>query len=170
VGYESPSAALIKAVLIGGATKLRGTSSASHTHDNDQGYGLVNLDAVVAPQARTSVYFYDDDAGLETGQVDDFEITVRSSDAPLRVATAYSDYPGPRLVNNLNLILVSPNGRYYVGNAAWGAALALDNVNNSEVVHIANPLPGKWTMRVVASNVPNGPQPYAFMLSGDVRA
>jgi serine protease AprX len=169
VGCKSPSAALIKASLIGGASKLRGTSPASQPHDNDQGYGLVNLDAVVAPPAKIRVYFHDDAAGLETGQVDDFEIEVRSSGAPLRAALAYSDYPGPRLVNNLNLILVSPGGRNYVGNATRGATLALDNVNNSELVHIQKPRPGQWTMRVVASNVPNGPQRYAYMLSGDVR-
>ena len=83
---------------------------------------------------------------------------------------AYSDYPGEFLVNNLNLILIGPNSQVYVGNGQSGANLAPDTTNNAEVIHVKRPRKGMWVLRIVASNVPQGPQDYAFVLSGNVRA
>ncbi len=170
VGYESPSAALVKASLILGAVKLRGYSSRREVHDNHQGYGRVDLDAIVAPPHPTVVYFIDDRWGLATGQSDEFKFDVRSSAVPLRVALAYSDYPGEALVNDLNLMLRSPTGRSYVGNGRPGGPLQLDSTDNTEVVQINNPVQGKWIVRIVASNVPHARQDYAFVVSGNVRA
>jgi hypothetical protein len=168
VGLGAPSAALIKASLIGGASKLGRYSSARVVHDVHQGYGLVDLDAIVDPPGQTNVYFHDDDTGLRTGQAHDFEFRVRSRARPFRVAMAYSDYPGPALVNNLNLILEAPSGRTYVGNAEKTAPLKPDTRNNAEVVHIPRPALGRWKLRVVGSNVPHGPQRYALMISGRI--
>ena len=39
---------------------------------------------------------------LKTGQSNSSTLTVKSNGAPLRIALAYSDPPGPALVNNLN--------------------------------------------------------------------
>ena len=170
VGYESPSAALVKASLILGAVKLRGYSSRREVHDNHQGYGRVDLDAIVAPPHPTVVYFIDDRWGLATGQSDEFKFDVRSSAVPLRGALAYSDYPGEALVNDLNLMLRSPTGRSYVGNGRPGGPLQLDSTDNTEVVQINNPVQGKWIVRIVASSVPHARQDYAFVVSGNVRA
>ncbi len=167
VGYPLPSAALLKACLLLGAKRMPG-GGASALVDNAQGAGRVDLAAVVKPRAPVQAYFYDDDAGLQTGQADEFTVQVRSKDHPLRVALAHSDYPGPHLVNNLNLLLVSPSGQHHVGNAAGSGALALDRRNNVEIVQVKRPTPGTWRLRIVASNVPHGPQPYAFALSGHV--
>ena len=92
-------------------------------------------------------------------------ISVTSSAAPLRIVLAYSDYPGASLVNNLNLIVTAPDGTVWVGNQAPGGA-ALDTTNNVEVVHVAAPATGAWTVDVVGSNVPRGPQPYALIAKG----
>lgn len=172
VGYISPSSALLKATLIAGATKLSGYSPASQASDNDQGFGRVNIDAIVAPPALMRVYFLDDRIGLHTGQSDEFTFRVRSAKHPLRIAMAYSDYPGASLVNNLNLLLIDPLGRYYVGNgtATSGNMLVADSKNNVEVIHLRRPRSGKWKMRIIGSQVPRGPQEYAFVLSGNVTA
>lgn len=163
VGFESPSAALLKAALVGAATPLP-TPGPGGVADNDQGYGLVNVDAIVA----ADVHFHDDDVGLETGEVDEFEFQVKSATQPLRVAMAYSDYPGPNLVNNLNLVLIAPSGRMHTVGGASQGALQLDNTNNVEVIRVARPQKGSWRLRVIGSNVAHGPQRYAFTLSGKV--
>jgi len=76
---------------------------------------------------------------------------------------AYSDYPGPALVNNLNLILTAPDGTRFVGNQAAGTILNPDTKNNTEVADIVNPAPGTWLVEVVASNIPQGPQEFALV-------
>ena len=83
---------------------------------------------------------------------------------------AYSDFPGSSLVNNLNLLLTDPHGRHYVGNGKPGGLLEADTRSNVEVIHVKRPERGTWQLRVVASNVPRGPQEYAFALSGHVTA
>lgn len=163
VGIDKPSAALLKAALLGAASPLP-APGAARVADNDQGYGLVNVDAIVAGD----VFFHDDPTGLETGEVDEFEFRVLSSAAPLRVAMAYSDYPGPNLVNNLNLVLIAPSGRMHTNGGASQGAIQLDNTNNVEVIRIARPQKGAWRLRVIGSNVPRGPQRYAYTLSGKV--
>lgn len=170
VGYGSPSAALLKAGLMAGATKLSGYSSRMQVSDNAQGVGRVNLDAVVWPPAPIQVYFLDDRIGLQTGQTDEFTIRVRSSNHPFRVVMAYSDFPGSTLVNNLNLLLIDPRGRYYVGNSATTGQLQMDNRNNTEIAHVNRPRRGTWRLQVVASNVPRGPQDYALAMIGHISA
>ena len=153
VWHLNPSAALLKASLIAGATPVR-AGAASERDRNDQGFGLVNIDAVVAAPAGVAVYFFDDSDGLRTGRQDSFGFTVRSSTRPLRITMAYSDYPSPQLVNNLNLLLIDPGGRYWTGNGrAPGWTLRADTRNNVEVVDVPRPRRGRWTLRVVGSSV-----------------
>ena len=162
----SPSAALLKAALVAGATRLPGSGSAGAVVDNDQGYGRVNVDAVIAPPAPASAQFVDATAGLRTGQLDSRTLTVKSSAQPLRIALAWSDAPGPTIVNNLNLIVTSPDGRKLVGNQRRNGPPTLDKTNNVELVHVDKPAAGTWTLDVVASNVPRGPQDFALVAIG----
>ncbi|MFV0277417.1 MAG: hypothetical protein ACK5HY_09570 [Parahaliea sp.] len=39
-------------------------------------------------------------------------------------------------------------------------------MNNVEVIEVGAPMPGEWTVQVVASNVPQGPQDCALVLLG----
>ncbi len=41
-----------------------------------------------------------------------------------------------------------------------------DRVNNTESVTIPNPVPGTYTVEISAHNIPQGPQPYALVISG----
>jgi hypothetical protein len=81
---------------------------------------------------------------------------------------AYSDFPGPRLINNLNLILTSPTGKRYIGNKVTSGALLLDKTNNVEVIRVNNPKAGRWTVQIIGSNVPRGPQDFAVVWIGNV--
>ena len=85
---------------------------------------------------------------------------------PLRVTLAYSDFPGPALVNNLNLTLIAPDGTRAVGNQAAGGGMIVDTKNNVEVVQVAQPIPGTWKIEIVGSNVPQGPQDFALVYLG----
>lgn len=163
VQIPRPSAALLKATLIAGATRLGGGTAVA---DNDQGFGRVDLDAILAPAAPASARFLDVQPGLATGQVHTTNVSVAARETALRVVLVYSDSPGPNLVNNLNLVAVAPDGARVVGNQAAGGGLALDTVNNVEVVQVNNPTPGAWTIQVTGSNVPDGPQDFALVVLG----
>ena len=110
VGFATPSAALVKACLILSSEKLPGAGAANTAPDHDQGFGLVNIRSVVDPAAPTEVLFVDQESGLHTGEDEEIDVDVHSSDTPLHVVLAYSDYPGATLVNNLNLFLEAPDG------------------------------------------------------------
>ncbi len=163
MAIKAPSAALLKATLIAGARRLPGYGASAAVVDNDQGYGRVNLDAILAPPAASEHAFVEITPGLRTGEVYTANMDIKSDQAPLRVVMAYSDYPGPSLVNNLNLILVAPDGKRYAGNQTPGASLSMDVNNNVEVIHIPRPEPGNWTLQVVGSNIPHGPQEFALV-------
>jgi subtilisin family serine protease len=163
--HRTPSAALVKAALIAGARRLPGTAPPGVVADNHQGFGRVDLDAVLHPKT----VFVEVAPGLATGQMYSGNVRVTSGATVLRVALCYSDYPGPSLVNNLNLILTAPNGRKVTAWSGTGTALALDSKNNVEVVAVKAPAGGKWRIDIVGSNVPQGPQDFAVVILGGQR-
>jgi subtilisin family serine protease len=163
LGIANPTAALLKAVLIASADRLPGTAPTGTVVDPHQGFGRINLAAAAKPSAGVT-FTLDQTRKLLTGQTRRSTATVSSSAAPLRIVLAYSDYAGGSLVNNLNLVVTAPDGTVRVGNQAEGAAATLDTTNNVEVVHVAQPVPGTWTIHVIGANVPMGPQPYALVI------
>ena len=173
---ENPSSALLKATLIGGALKLPNYSPSEQHADNHQGYGRANIQNVVCPKWPTEVYVYDafnmDNPAdqLRTGDFVQFKFRIESAAVPLRIAMAYTDYPGETLVNNLNLLLFRSNmsgtKKYHVGYGNSSTKRTPDATNNTEVIHIENPEPGTWILQLIASNVPKGPQDYALFFSG----
>jgi serine protease AprX len=156
-----PTAALLKALLIASATRL--ANGPSRLVDNDQGYGLINLESVLKPSNGRKLGLENVSPGLKTGEAWRRTITL-SAKAPLRIVLAYSDFPGPSLVNNLNLIVSSPDGTRYVGNQAKAGSITLDASNNVERVDVASAASGKWSVEVVGANVPRGPQPFAVVI------
>lgn len=165
-GNKAPSAALIKATLIAGARRLAGTAPAGAVSDNHQGYGRIDLDAVL--NAKT--LFVEVSPGVATGEVHSESVRVASGAARLRVTMCYSDYPGPALVNNVNLVLTAPDGRKVTAMGGADGTLALDNKNNVEVVQIDAPRAGTWRIDVLGSNVPQGPQDFALVVQGATSA
>lgn len=168
VGIEEPSAALIKAALIVSAVKLEPAGPEGIIPNIDQGYGLINLDGITTTPEDISVFFYENVDGLSTGETIEETLQIHTSDLPLRVSMAYTDFPGPALVNNLNLILEAPDGTLYAGNQESNGGLTMDTRNNTEVVHIEFPVTGEWKIRVLGSNVPNGPQDFALCFRGNI--
>lgn len=157
-GIASPTAALLKALLVAGAQRLPG-GGAGEVVDSDQGFGRVDLD-----RSLKSVLMTLEGAGLQSGKVANSSLSVTTAGKTLRVVLAYSDFPGDKLVNNLNLIVTDPAGKRYVGNQRTTAVatLAMDSSNNVELVEVAKAKKGKWSIAVVASNVASGPQDFAL--------
>jgi hypothetical protein len=135
--------------------------------DNNEGYGRVQIETILSPPAPAVVQFVDR-PGIKTGALDERAVQVTSAGTPLRVVLAYSDFPGARLVNNLNLIVRGPNQSVFVGNGRAPAAGGFDADNNVEVVHIPQPAPGAYRVQVVGANVPRGPQPFALVIVGAI--
>ncbi len=97
---------------------------------------------------------------------------------PLRLTLVWTDYPGAAgagkaLVNDLDLEVVGPDGTHYYGNQGLyttGQCLRAgkwDACNNVEGVYIPSARYGTYTVYVHGYNVPNGPQPFALVASGD---
>jgi hypothetical protein len=128
----TPSAALIKATLINGATDISpgqyGTGGTQEIPDpprpNDvEGWGRVNVGNAIFPAAPRELIFYDETPGLITDEDVEYSFEVTDSSEPLRVTLAWSDYPGSPaaaggLVNDLDLSVTAPGGTVYYPNNA----------------------------------------------------
>jgi serine protease AprX len=155
-GLAAPSAALLKAVLIAGAQRLGRGSALADPH---QGYGRVNLE-----RSLRGLQLVAEGGGLRTGEQRSHPLQLAATAGrTLRIVLAYSDWPGTALINNLNLIVVSPAGRTHIGNLRAGSGpLLLDGRNNVEIVQVPAAQAGRWRIEVVGSNVTQGPQDYAL--------
>src|SRR2546426_1130897 len=183
----SPSAALVRAMLIASGQQVTGTgtvrrSSTDTWPNNEQGFGRVLLSKVLPIAAagdtfRTQVV--DGTAGLLTG--DDATYTFHvATPGPVKFVLTWNDYPGTigaakALVNDLDLQVTAPNGAVYRGNHfapfAQGQSLtggAFDTTNVEEAVILKTAIAGDWSVRVIASNVPVGPQPFALVATGNI--
>ncbi len=159
-GIPSPSAALIKAVMINGATDI-GTPDIPN---GVEGWGHLDLERTLLPSSGgTSLTTYiDDGPSLRSGNglvyafdldpAAGIDITLVWSDAP---GSASSGAVTTRLVNDLDVVLTSPDGTRWLGNNfASGLSTtggSADDVNNVERIRIPSGLltgTGQWTVEV----------------------
>ncbi len=179
-GITTPSAALIKASLLNGAFDMTpgqypfppGPKEITRRADFAQGWGRLDLKNTILPAVGRYVYPNDVTTGLSTNGSRTFSYYVASSSEPLRVTLVWSDYQGStvgqkRLVNDLDLKLTTPGGVVYWGNDFTSAGTG-DRKNNVEGIDILSPTTGLYTLSVQAYNVPEGPQPFALVVSGAV--
>src|SRR3989454_527429 len=183
----SPSAALVRAILIASGQQVTGTGTVRRSltdtwPNNEQGFGRVLLSKVLPIAAagdtfRTQVV--DGTAGLLTG--DDATYTFHiATPGPVKFVLTWNDYPGTigaakALVNDLDLQVTAPNGAVYRGNHfapfAQGQSLTdgtFDTTNVEEAVILKTAIAGDWSVRVIASNVAVGPQPFALVATGNI--
>lgn len=178
-GFAQPSAALLKATLLNTTDDIApgqygsgGKREIPTARPNGvDGWGRVALGFIDAPPPFRT-WFEDHSAGLATGQTVRYPTSAAhpllvSGALPLRIVLAWTDPPASlsaarQLVNDLDLVLIGPDGREYWGNAASGG----DRINNVEGVIVARPQPGTYRIEVRAHNIPIGTQPYALAVSG----
>jgi serine protease AprX len=168
---QKPSAALLKATVIHGAKRMKYRYAAevrNGLYDMEQGWGLVNIKESVSPISGKTVYM-DQKGGLKTGEVAAFETDINGSNAPFKVTMVYSDFPGPGLINNLNLVVTDPNGKRYHGNIFEEPSDSrFDTVDNVEVVFILDPVKGRYKIEVIGANIVEQVQDFALVYSGEI--
>jgi len=151
----SPSAALLKATLINGAADMG-------LLPDEQGWGRVDIEQSLFP-ASPQIMCYHDDISLDASESWNVTYCVNDTSETLKITLVWTDYEGnpaviPQLVNNLDLDVTGPSGSY-LGNGG-------DNVNNVEQVELSSPAVGIYTVKVNGINIPQGPQPFALVISG----
>jgi subtilisin family serine protease len=172
---HTPSAALVKATLINGATEMRGQytpSEAGRIPNNDQGWGRVNLKESLFPSSKRIEFvdnYEDISYSLSTGESKSFTYSVEDNTVQLKVTLAWADYPGPELQNDLDLIVTSPSGKEYHGNCFPPYDGPFDRTNNVECIFIDLPETGTYRIEVYAHNIPEGPQDFALVISGGIK-
>lgn len=176
----TPSGALLKACLINSATGMGGIPDLPAQQSQFIGWGRIVADNTLYFPADSRTLYVEDvrnASGLETGSVVERTFNVMGSAETLRVTLAWSDAPpapgaSDPTVNDLDLELVAPDANTYLGNNFAGGVSysggTRDTRNNVEQIHIATPDPGMWTVRVRGMDVPEGPQGFAVVVTGDV--
>jgi len=160
----APSGAALKAAAVLGARPVRGRRTGADEARGGAGFGRVDLAGSAPRQPGRVVRLHDEAAGLATGEAREFPVTLRRG-GTLRAVLAWYDAPGEVLVNDLDLALVAPGGERVWGNHAPGERGAPDRVNTVEVIHLPDLPAGAYTLRVSATNVPSGRQPFALVVS-----
>lgn len=155
-----------KALLIHGAEDMgrRGP-------DYEYGWGLINAKSS-ADLLRAQSYVLGE-VGNEAGQ--SFTANIPAGAAALKVTLVWTDPPGSpgadlALVNNLDLIVTSPDGgiirpwKLDPSAPSAEATTGVNDVDNVEQVVVASPASGTWSIGVQGTAVPvSAPQPYALV-------
>ncbi|SPE56354.1 Fibronectin type III domain protein (modular protein) [Verrucomicrobia bacterium] len=185
-----PSPALVKAALINSANELdESNGGPGPVPNNDEGWGRITLTNIIVTNLNTAPRYYqyvDQTVLLSNSQVYTQHTFVHASDQPLKVTLAYTDvagFPGalPALVNDLDLVVIGPDGTLYRGNQFGDGesvpnAPSPDKLNNVEGVYLSQPAPGDYQVQVRATKVvedarqdtPAIDQDFALVISGDL--
>jgi subtilisin family serine protease len=165
-GLKKPSAALLKALIINGARDLAGQYVPSETAaipNSNEGFGRVDLQAVVGPYgAGETVIFFDEAKALDTGEKTEQAVAVPAGAKMLKATLVWTDPPGEGLQSDLDLV-VKTGGQERHGNMPVGSA-AFDRTNNVEQVVWANVPAGPLTVTVAAHRVTLGPQSFSLVV------
>jgi PKD repeat protein len=163
---NDPESALIKAALLNTADDMGNPGP-----DFEYGWGRVN--------ARRAVELIENNNYLSStitnSTTNTHNLTIPSNVKEVRVMLYWSDYEATTsaakdLVNDLDFEVVRPNNQTVlpwvldpspnVSALNSPAVRGVDDLNNMEQVTIENPPAGTYTLRVIGSAVPQGPQKY----------
>lgn len=150
---NSPSSALLKALLINGARSVEGDISR-------QGYGILDSAGTALALKEGTFKFIDGNNRMKTGDASEFKLQVSDPSMPLKVTLAWVDPPAEtgsaqNLVNNLDLVVQDPDGKIYYGND-FNSQGKVDVSNNVEQVTIKAPEAGEYTISVRAGKINYG--------------
>ena len=164
----TPTGAVLKAVLLNGTVQ---TTSPSAFPNTGTGWGRPWLDSNLwfrdtmpdgDDSRRLRVFERTNDAGLETGDVNEYTIANVAAGVEFRATLTWFDPPAApgavsTLVNDLDLEVVAPNGTFlgnvFSGNVSVPGGTA-DSKDTVEQVRFTAPVAGSYTLRVKATAVP----------------
>lgn len=147
---STPSAALVKAALINGSRPAAGSPSR-------EGFGIIDLAGTVIALKEGSLRVSDEWAGVSQGDTVTYTFHVADSTAPFKATLAWTDPPaepgsGWTLVNDLDLVVKTPDGKVYYGNHFLGKNTP-DRTNNVEQVYLPSSVPGDYTVLVSGAGI-----------------
>jgi subtilisin family serine protease len=155
-----PSSALIKAVMIGGASTLApgqyGTGTAQEipftSPNNVEGWGQPDIVQSIHPSGLMIKLI--DDISPNTGETNTYQITVEKSGYPLNIVMSWLDYPGTAgsavsLINDINLNIITPGTNTLFPNNGT----VNDDRNTVESILINSASAGIYTIKVIGHNV-----------------
>lgn len=175
-GMPSPSAALVKALLINGAIDMPGQYTPSETlvvPNRDEGFGRVDLAASVILPGVNPNSGLGEDGPLEEGEEMRFVVDIPARPpshdgnpvpaaigATFKISLVWTDPPGAALQNDLDLMVRAADGSERHGN--MGTGTGFDRLNNGEQVWWRNMPAGPAQILVRAHRITRFPQPYAY--------
>ena len=151
-----PSAAMVKAMLVGGASAIGGNGSGA-APGSDQGFGLARLAG-----ASTAGRWFDDEPVIFSQSGESFTRTfdVVNPAQQVRVTLTWTDAPGPLVgasyVNNLDLEVSGSGISYRGNNISGGVSVAggpADARNNVESIIVPAGQLDSLAVRVRAANI-----------------
>lgn len=173
VGIKSPSAAVVKALLLhtaydmypgqyGEVGAARGQELLTRRPNNDEGYGRVDMARMMSIGSVFSM-INDERIGVATGETKEIQLKIEKP-GQLEVNLVWTDAPGSAnaskaLVNDLDLEVILPSGQVLSKN---------DQINNHSFVSGDLSQSGTVIVRIKGVNVPmgvNGKQPFAVISS-----
>ncbi|MCL2766279.1 MAG: S8 family serine peptidase [Peptococcaceae bacterium] len=150
VNIAEPSAAFIKATLING-------SRLTAEGPSEKGFGIIDLAGTVIALKEGTFHTVEESTGITHGQTLAYTYNVSETAGDFKATLVWTDPAAEpdstkALVNNLNLIVRTPDGRVFSGNHFLNNNTP-DNVNNVEQVYLPNPVPGEYTIQVTGADV-----------------
>jgi subtilisin family serine protease len=161
-----PSGAALKALALLACTPVRARDGSS-ARRSEAGFGRIDVARALPPALkavpRWRVGLRDARTlRLDTGQRRDVPLQL-ARPARLRAVLCWTDPPGERLVNDLDLSLLDSLGRVLaLGGADDAPATTADRVNPVECIDIGPLAAGSYRLRIEGFNVMDGPQRFAL--------
>jgi subtilisin family serine protease len=176
-GVTNPSAALLKAMLVGGSRSLTpgqyGTGTTREipaiSPNSVEGWGQPDIANTVHPTNGMVRLF--DRISPASGVTNSFAVSVVASNTPLDIALAWIDYPATAgasvtLVNDLDLLVIAPDGTVFYPNSGT----ARDSINTVETLRITAAQTGTYHVWVIGYNVPYSGGTAALYVRGSIDA
>ena len=159
---RKPHAATARALMINSAYRYSVEGDKPAFTRFKQGWGMPDLGRLY--ESRNKLFVVDQEAALGDRQAVEYRLQVPEGESELRVTLAYTDPLGTTaaakaLVNDLDLIVIAPDGNRYHGNHGLldgnvsRAGGTPDRLNNVENVFLDKPAPGVWQVIVAAHRI-----------------
>jgi Subtilase family len=180
---RKPHAATARALMINSAYRYPIEGEKPLFPRFRQGWGMPDLTRLY--ESRKKLFIVDQEIALRDHQAIEHRLWVPEGEPELRVTLAWTDPLGTTvaaksLVNDLDLIVIAPDGKRYLGNYGLLEANvsreggAPDRINNVENVFLEKPVPGVWRVLVAAHRIawerhcptPSWDQDFALVVAG----
>ena len=159
---RKPHAATAKALMINSAYRYSVEGKNPVFTRFKQGWGMPDLGRLY--ESRKKLFVVDQEMALLDHQAVEYRLRVPEGESELLVTLAYTDPLGTTattkaLVNDLDLIVIAPDGKRYYGNHGLldanvsRAGGTPDRLNNVENVFLDEPAPGVWQVIVAAHRI-----------------